>query len=207
MFPTNSSAPKKTSFYIMLYLLAGLLILGLIIWYWRQTTEKETKPVQGSDSQVSKNPQNTFEGKSAEPLPESSTPTSGTIVERWSDNPVISKIEVPFDQLPGNFFPSDIPREKSLSDVTQNYVIFTDQNKYQATRVFTTTENPDALYDRYDKYFGDNNWTIINTLKQSNLQAIAASKPKQVMQASISRNSITGQLTVDLSFSYDENLP
>ncbi len=203
--PNVNPVPKKFNYYIILYVVAGLLIIGLGIWYWQQSQQKKVPAKTKSVQQVSNNPQSTEIQDTSKPLSEETTKPTNTPPENYTQSPPLQlkTTNVPFDQLPGNFFPTDIPREKSLADVTQNYVVFTNQNKYQATRTFNTTEDLNVLYDRYDKYFGDTGWTIINTLNQASLKSIAASKPKQVISASISENSITHQRSVDISFTYD----
>ncbi len=195
----------------MTIVIAGI---GFLVWWFNHNAAVQANLENNvTPTVIPKNPPaektNTIESLQ---LPQTTTPqtepTYTQPLQTWEpvDPPLLKVTQVPPDKLPGNFFPTNIPREDTIADVNQNYVVFTAKNQYQATRGYRTTKSLDSLMAVYRSYFMREGWHIVSAISQTKLQSIAAQKPQTQIQVSMSENSITGEKTVDISFSFDENL-
>jgi len=110
----------------------------------------------------------------------------------------IKKNHIVFDKLPESF-PSDIPIEKKTK-VLENYSATTTGNGFQTTRRFVSKKTIQENFNLYEKYLKSNNWAIVSTIDEEKVKAITATKSdNQQMYITISQNSITGDVVVDIT--------
>lgn len=101
------------------------------------------------------------------------------------------------NQLPTRF-PSDFPIE-SGAEIKSNYNA-ENETSIQATRLFVSKKTAAENFKLYSDYLKNNGWNIITTLDQEALKVIAASKGSDKLDITINLNSVSNQVTVDVSF-------
>jgi hypothetical protein len=122
-----------------------------------------------------------------------STPTAST-------EPVkVQKTNVPISQTPQGF-PADVPIEKGAT-ITQNYNATSDTGLFQATRVFTSSKSAEANFALYSSYFKTSGWAVTITLDTATEKLIAGKKGNQNLKVSISQNTVTKEVSVDITYS------
>ncbi|MDP3993941.1 MAG: hypothetical protein U1C57_00455 [Candidatus Doudnabacteria bacterium] len=95
-------------------------------------------------------------------------------------------------------FPAEIPIEEGAV-IAQNYEVDAPDGRHQATRVFISTKTVSQNYQIYSQFLSQNDWEIISQLREENYAALFAAKDGGNLSISISKNSITGAVKVDLS--------
>jgi len=108
--------------------------------------------------------------------------------------------EVSINKLPVGF-PTNIPLEKNAK-VVQNYNATGTDGRSQATRVFESKLTLDQNYKIYTNFFQANSWKIDNKYQSASLDSIFASNGQGQLAVNISKNSVSGVVTVNLSYVY-----
>lgn len=109
----------------------------------------------------------------------------------------VTKQDMPQEELPKKF-PVEFPLEEGAK-VLQNYNATTNDGRRQATRMFETAKSLEENYRLYEDFFQENGWTILTTLDQENLKALAASKDQEQLQVTLNLNPTTNISTVEIS--------
>jgi len=109
----------------------------------------------------------------------------------------VTKTDVSPSEKPSGF-PASVSIEKGAT-ITQNYEADTTDGRHQSTRVFESSKTVAQNYKIYMDSLSQNGWTIKNKLQTDNLASIFASKQGFDLSVTISKNSITGKVTVSLS--------
>lgn len=109
----------------------------------------------------------------------------------------IVKTDVETNKSPEKF-PTDIPIESGAT-ITQNYNATAPDGRFQATRAFTSKKTLGENYALYKEWMNSNGWTIASSVDQPTYKMVSGTKGKQTLQASISENSSTKEVTVTLS--------
>lgn len=109
----------------------------------------------------------------------------------------VAKKEVAANQAPSGF-PSDVPIEAGAT-IIQNYEADVSDGRHQATRVFQSSKTVAQNYQLYLDFLTKNGWTVSNKSETETIASLYAVKAGSELTVSITKNSVTGVVTVDLS--------
>ena len=109
----------------------------------------------------------------------------------------IIKKDLAADEVPARF-PAEVPIEQG-AQITQNYEADPPDGTHQATRVFESAKTVAQNYKFYSDFLTKNEWEIQTTLEDSNFAGLSAAKNGTNLLVTISKNSITGAVSVDLT--------
>lgn len=109
----------------------------------------------------------------------------------------VTKKEVPANEAPSGF-PSEVPIEAGAK-ITQNYEADTTDGRHQATRTFESSRTVAQNYQTYLNFLTQNGWEVTNKLQTDNLASVFGKKDDAELSATISKNSISGVVSVELS--------
>ena len=97
--------------------------------------------------------------------------------------------------------PADIPLEIDAG-ILQNEIITSTEGKgEQYVRKFVSQKSIAENFQIYQEYLKNNDWVVQSTINEENLKALIASNTEgsKKLFINISKNELTGQVTVDLS--------
>lgn len=109
----------------------------------------------------------------------------------------VAKKEVAKEQAPSGF-PADIPIEAGAK-IVQNYQADTTDGRHQATRVFESAKTVKQNYQLYLDWLTKNGWEVKTKSAADIVASIYAVKSGSQLTATISKNTVTGVVTVGLS--------
>src|SRR3989344_1887054 len=97
--------------------------------------------------------------------------------------------------------PTNLPMEKDVPLVRNEIVKVDGGKEIQNVRMYYSQKTVTQNFDIYKKYLTDNNWKILLEQSDSNLATLLAEKAGNLgtFFISISKNSITGDVTVELN--------
>lgn len=131
------------------------------------------------------------------------------LVPRGDNEPVeVAKEDMPEiaqigeDKLP-NKIPDDLPMEDG-AEIIQNFEARKlDEGKYQSTRKYKSQKSVGDLFVDYNNYFLEKKWQVLDTLSEETFAVLAAETASQEnILVHISENTVTHQVTVDITVSY-----
>ena len=95
-------------------------------------------------------------------------------------------------------FPAEVPIEQG-AQITQNYEADTPDGTHQATRVFESAKTVAQNYKIYFNFFTAMGWNVANKLEKEDSAFLMGRKGETLLLVTISKNSITGAVSVDLT--------
>ena|SRR3989344_5798696 len=113
-----------------------------------------------------------------------------------------SNVEIVKKDLVPNETPAGFPVETPIEEgavIVQNYEADAPDGRHQATRVFISTKTVSQNYQIYSQFLSQNGWEISSQSQEKNHATLFAAKDGTNLSISISKNTITGVVTVDLS--------
>ena len=123
-----------------------------------------------------------------------------------TQTPNIVKEEVDTKNLP-EALPSDLPLEAE-AEVKENSVVSSPDKPgvTQYTRKYTSQKSLDENYEIYKDYLQKNGWNILTSIEEDGLRSLIAANADNSKQmfVTISENSLTGEVTVDVTIVTEE---
>ena len=152
---------------LIILVLALIIALGFVLYH--QNKNKKSK-LNNEQSNISKS------------------------TEKKAEQPNVTKRNIAFNDV--SKFPKDFPFEKN-ANVIENYSVFKNKLPVQTTRKFETKIGLNENYRIYSDYFSINSWKVSDNKDDADYKLIIAKKDNQVVQLTISKNSITNIATVE----------
>lgn len=121
-----------------------------------------------------------------------------------SDNKLPQESQIPVEierksveEIPAEL-PADLPFEEGQALIRNEVLTSPTTNEVQFARGFYSKKTVDENYDIYKKYLSDNGWKILFDTKEESYAMLGGTKSgvNGNLQITISKNSITGDVTV-----------
>ncbi len=109
----------------------------------------------------------------------------------------VAKKEVSADEAPAGF-PQGVPIEAGAT-IIQNYEAEVSDGRHQATRAFVSGKTVAQNYQVYLDFLTSDGWEIKNKSGTETVASLYAVKSDSELTVSITKNAVTGVVTVDLS--------
>lgn len=101
---------------------------------------------------------------------------------------------VPDDMLPGNF-PADLPTEDGAA-ITENKLSEVNDQGWQATRSYESTQSLAANYTTYTNYLRSNGWDVISQTNEPNFKSVTGKKGYQVLKVMLNPTAAANTVNV-----------
>ncbi|TSA45498.1 hypothetical protein D4R52_02335 [bacterium] len=118
--------------------------------------------------------------------------------ETGKKGPEVKRTDLAKDAVPAGF-PAEIPIEQGAKIVT-NFQATNTEGKLQGTRVFESQKTVAQNYKIYTDFAANYAWKVMGKSESENLSSLLLAKDTAQLTINISKNTITGVVTVELNY-------